>query len=109
MHQAFVIDPADNVATVLQEVPAGATVTLLGETSVASCVAAEPVGSGHKIAIRPLAKGDSVIKFGMPIGHAARDVGEGAWVHLHNCSSHYDERSGTLDRESGAPTDIEYV
>lgn len=109
MYRAFVIHQSDNVATVLQEVPAGETVTLLGDSSLETCKANEQIRPEHKIAIKAIAKGESVTKYGMPIGHANQDIAAGTWVHLHNCSSNYDERSNTLDGDSGAPTDIEYV
>ena len=52
--------------------------------------------------------GEPVIKFGAPIGMATRDLRAGEWVHLHNCASRFDERSRTLDRDSGAATDTRY-
>ena len=48
---------------------------------------------------------EAVIKYGVRIGHATQPVARGAWVHLHNLASDLDERSGTLDLHSGAPTD----
>jgi hypothetical protein len=68
----------------------------------------EPVKLGHKVALSQLQPGDAVIKFGVPIGHATKAISVGAWVHLHNLASDLDERSGTLDLHSGAPTDTRY-
>ena len=39
---------------------------------------------GHKIALTPIAKGDSVVKYGVVIGHATQDIRRGDHVHVHN-------------------------
>ena len=40
--------------------------------------------NGHKYAIRDIKKGDNVIKYGYPIGHATQDIKKGEHVHTHN-------------------------
>ena len=42
---------------------------------------------GHKYAIRPIAPGENVIKYGMPIGHARVRIEPGEHVHTHNLAS----------------------
>jgi len=42
---------------------------------------------GHKYAIRPIAPGENVIKYGMPIGHAKAPIAPGEHVHTHNLAS----------------------
>jgi hypothetical protein len=49
------------------------------------------------------------VKYGVTIGVATEPIGAGTWVHTHNCRSELDERSHTLDRHTGAPTDIKYA
>ena len=44
---------------------------------------------GHKVALRPIAKGEKVLKFGVPIGSATRAIGPGELVHVHNIASDY--------------------
>ena len=39
---------------------------------------------GHKIALRDLAVGDTVIKYGADIGKIVAPVGKGEHVHVHN-------------------------
>lgn len=101
--RAFQINASDNVATLLDDTSSG-KVQILG-------AGAEPIQSlekilrGHKIALRDIAANEPVIKFGVRIGHATQSIKRGAWVHLHNLASDMDERSGTLDLHSGAPTD----
>ncbi len=51
------------------------------------CVILEEAGGipfGHKIAREDIQKGEPIIKYGYPIGHAACDIKEGEQVHLHN-------------------------
>ena len=103
MPRCFQIQSQDNVATLMDDVSAGAIeVVGAGRREV---VAIEKIGRGHKIALADLAAGAPVIKFGVRIGHASQPIRRGAWVHLHNLASDLDERSGTLDLYSGAPTD----
>ncbi len=49
---------------------------------------------GHKLALRDIAKGENIIKYGYPIGHAAEDIKKGAHVHTHNVKTNL---SGTLE------------
>ncbi len=39
---------------------------------------------GHKYALRDIAKGENIIKYGNPIGHATCDIKKGEHVHTHN-------------------------
>ena len=40
--------------------------------------------NGHKYALRDIAKGEDVIKYGNPIGHATEDIKKDEHVHTHN-------------------------
>lgn len=104
----FKIHPADNVATVLQDVPAGAELQILGGSSPAWIRSVEPISHGHKIALESIAQATPIIKFGVPIGQASCPIEPGQWVHLHNCQSRFDERSQTLNVHDGATTDTRY-
>ena len=103
MPRGFQIQAEDNVATLIDDALPG-PVAIIGATR-REIVAMEAIGRGHKIALAEIAAGDAVRKFGVRIGHATRFIPRGAWVHLHNLASDLDERSGTLDLHSGAPTD----
>lgn len=73
---AIRLNPADTVIIALKDLPAGAIaegVTL-----------AEPVKRGHKIALRAIAPGEAVIRYGQTIGAASAPIAAGAWVHTHN-------------------------
>ena len=42
---------------------------------------------GHKYALRAIRAGENVVKYGMPIGHATRDIAPGEHVHVHNVAT----------------------
>ena len=39
---------------------------------------------GHKLAIRPLKGGDTVIKYGVDIGRVVKPIAKGEHLHVHN-------------------------
>ena len=49
---------------------------------------------GHKYALCNIAKGENVIKYGAPIGHATVDIAQGEHVHTHNLKTNL---SGNLE------------
>ncbi len=46
---------------------------------------------GHKYALRDIAEGENVIKYGMPIGHATCAIKKGEHVHAHNVKTNLGE------------------
>ncbi|MCD8140199.1 MAG: altronate dehydratase family protein [Planctomycetaceae bacterium] len=91
MSQSIVLTPGDNVGVALGPIPAGTKVHLADGGVV---VVTEAIAQGHKFALRPIASGADVIKYGLPIGHATADIAAGAWVHTHNTKTNL---SGELD------------
>lgn len=83
MNEALVISPRDNVATALEPLEPGRALDLAAGT----LVVAEAIPRGHKIALRAITRGESVIKYGSTIGTASEDIGAGAHVHTHNVAS----------------------
>lgn len=73
----------DNVAVCLRAVPAASTLTFDG--TVVRAVDAIPLG--HKIALRPIALGELVLKYGQSIGKASAPIVTGQHVHVHNVES----------------------
>lgn len=102
--RAFVLHKNDQVATALDDLQPG-LVDLFGESLEKEINCNEEVPFGHKIALRDVRKGDPVRKNNVVIGLAKEQIQRGQWVHLHNISSQVDERSGTLDKDTGAPTE----
>ena len=70
------INPADNVAVALQDLPKGEVVE--GVTLQMD------IPRGHKITLKDFAAGENVIKYGFPIGHVTKDAPEGTLVD-HSC------------------------
>ena len=103
----FRINGRDNVATMLTSSDVGPT-KVRNSNDINSVQLLEPIELGHKVALVDIAIGEAIIKFGVPIGTASQPIRSGAWVHLHNCMSSFDARSGTLDPHSGATTDTRY-
>ena len=83
MNAALVISARDNVATALEPLEPGQAITL-GERSV---VVTEAIPRGHKMALRAIAAGEEVVKYGSPIGTASTAIASGAHVHTHNVAS----------------------
>ncbi len=52
------------------------------------------IESGHKYAICDIKKGEDVIKYGEPIGHATEDIKSGEHIHTHNLKTNL---SGILE------------
>lgn len=74
------INPLDNVAVALQPLPKGTAV----ELDDLNLILKEDIMQGHKFALKDLKAGDSIIKYGNPIGHATADIEAGSWIHTHN-------------------------
>lgn len=105
MHGCFRIHARDNVATMLSTGEGRVAIVGVPHGHVQ---VRETVQAGHKVALQAIRAGEPVIKFGVPIGRATREIQAGHWVHLHNCASQFDERSQTFDPASGAATDTRY-
>jgi altronate dehydratase small subunit len=86
--QCFQIHPGDNVATLMEDAPAG-PLHVVGGPAIS---AREPISLGHKVSVVPIACHQPVVKYGVTIGLATRDIQAGEWVHLHNCRSLMDQR-----------------
>lgn len=82
----LLIHPDDSVAVALEPIEAGET----GSLDEKKWIAAEPIPSGHKMCVRPISKGESVIKYGSRIGIAKADIAPGEHVHTHNLSTALD-------------------
>lgn len=77
----------DNVATALVALTAGEVVNAALDAVSVDTTLVEDIGFGHKYALRPIAQGEEVLKYGMPIGLALGDIRPGEHVHVHNCRS----------------------
>mgnify|MGYP004609159101 CR=1 FL=1 len=80
MKRGIIIDKKDNVGIVLENAESGETIDF-GSCEIE---ATEHIKVFHKQALRDIEIGDSVIKYGQPIGYATHKIKKGDWVHIHN-------------------------
>ncbi len=81
--KALQINAKDKVAVAVEAISAGERVTVSGkEVTLKSDIPA-----GHKFALCDIAKGENIIKYAFPIGHAKCDIKAGEHVHTHNTRS----------------------
>lgn len=95
MARCFQIHILDNVATLLEDCAVGEVEVTGPAPGRLTARGALPLA--HKVALRPIAAGEAVVKYGVRIGTATAAIAPGEWVHCHNCRSDYDERP----RQSG--------
>ncbi len=72
------LNPNDNVVVARHRIAAG---TELAREGVRTLV---DIPAGHKIATRPIPRGEAVRKYGQIIGFASADIAPGEHVHTHN-------------------------
>ena len=71
------LNPKDNVIVAVDPVSPGVKAQDVAATG--------RIPRGHKMAIRPVAKGEPLLKFGQIIGFATEDIAPGTHVHTQNC------------------------
>jgi galactarate dehydratase len=69
------VNPRDNVAIVVESDGVAP-----GATEAGGLVVRERIPQGHKIALRKLAAGEPILRYGEVIGYANRDILGGHWV-----------------------------
>lgn len=85
--QLLVHDHKDNVGVVVvEELAAGAEMlcVVTQDNSDFRMRALQAIPIGHKVALKDLKPGDSVIKYGQDIGRIVASVQKGEHVHVHN-------------------------
>lgn len=83
---AYVVDEAkDNVATILSnDIKKGMTIPVQFDGKEQNITVLADIPHGHKVAIRPIKKGETIWKYGLSIGVAMVDITVGEHVHVHN-------------------------
>ena len=82
---ALIVEDVDNVAVATAPIADGECVHFVrhdGAECEFPCVGGVPIY--HKVAVRDIAAGEDIVKYGEIIGKAAVDIARGSHVHTHN-------------------------
>jgi hypothetical protein len=90
------LNPKDNVCTAISPIVSGVSLHINGKQVILE----KSVPLGFKVAACNIAINETIVKYGVPIGSATRDIALGELVHLHNMKSDY-LPTYTLDKEDG--------
>lgn len=83
-------DARDTVAVVVVEgVKAGMSLNgwIMDEDRMTRVDARQDIPIGHKVALKPIKKGDTIWKYGQDVGIAKADIGQGEHLHVHNAKT----------------------
>jgi (2R)-sulfolactate sulfo-lyase subunit alpha len=83
----IVHDKQDTVGViVVEDVKPGMTLTgwVMETDETVTLEAKDPVPLGHKVALRDIKSGDTLVKYGHDIGKAVAAIGSGRHAHVHN-------------------------
>lgn len=98
---ALLLRPDDDVAITTRDVPAGTALTPEGGGTL---IASADVPRGHKLAVRAIAQGGQVHKYGQSIGLATADIAAGDHVHSHNLGMDTGDREHEFGTARVVPT-----
>lgn len=98
VQRAILLRPEDDVAVAAAPIPEG----MIVEPGGRRVVARGPIALGHKMAVRDIAAGEPVKKYGQVIGFASKPIPAGAHVHVHNLRADLFERDYAFATERPA-------
>jgi altronate dehydratase len=79
-NSAIQLHPRDNVAIARVPLSIGAALSVGGQ----SIRTRSAIPAGHKVAIKSVAEGENLVRYGQLIGRASRAIEPGDHVHTHN-------------------------
>jgi hypothetical protein len=87
--RALIIHHDDNVANLIGAGRRGQPVecTIEGSPDKEVVTLTDEIPANHKFARADVAAGQPIIKYGLCIGKASRDIRQGQYVHVHNIES----------------------
>jgi (2R)-sulfolactate sulfo-lyase subunit alpha len=80
-------DASDTVAVaVVEGIRAGATLNawIMDDDRTITVTAVQDIPIGHKVALKDMSEGDTVIKYGVDIGRVVAPIKAGEHAHVHN-------------------------
>ena len=92
--KVIIIHEKDNVATALEPIEKGATVSVQYQGKPEQVTLPSTIPAGHKFALCGISAGEYVVKYGEPIGQAVVPIRMGEHVHTHNIESHGKKAKG---------------
>lgn len=84
---AILITPVDDVVTTIVALRSGEVGRYSKNGELFEVVIQEDIPQYHKFALRDIARGEGVRKYGESIGVATQDIFKGCYVHEHNIAS----------------------
>lgn len=100
---ALRLNPVDDVAIVRVGLPVGTILTFNDEQTADEVPIKQFIPVGHKVALRAIAPGEPIRRYGQIIGFATQAVEPGEQVHSHNLSV------GDFDRDYAFGVDVQPV
>ena len=87
--RALVINEQDNVANLIGPGSKNNSVqcTIEGQAEHVTVELKDDIPSNHKLAFRDITAGEPIIKYGLNIGQASKNIQQGEHVHVHNIES----------------------
>jgi altronate hydrolase len=82
----IILDDGDNVGVALRDIAANEQARSAGGFQLP---AIERIAQGHKMALRNIAEGENIVRFGVSVGLATTAIPQGRLVHVHNVKSQY--------------------
>ena len=82
MNELIRINNSDSVAVALCPLNKGSKISVSGADFSVEIL--EDIPMGHKVALKDIAKGEAVIKYGFPIGEALAEIHKGEHIHTNN-------------------------
>lgn len=84
MRHALLVNCADNVANALDDIQGGEDFSFACGDSTQVLKAIDNIKFGFKVAVKPIAPAEKIIKYGCVIGSASTAIQPGECVHVHN-------------------------
>ena len=98
--KAMIIHPDDNVANLIGPGAKGEAVECVteGRKETQTITLREDIPANHKFAAAEVPAGAPILKYGLNIGRASRNIARGDYVHVHNVESN----RGRGDRQAAS-------
>jgi hypothetical protein len=90
----IVIRDKDNVATATRDISVGELLSFAMVGRQGTLTARQDIRFLHKVALRDIAAGERIYKYGAVIGEATRPIAAGEHVHVHNIRSLWGRAKG---------------